>query len=57
MDKQEIRNRLELSGLIHRYKSEKLWVLAFEAYNKETGNKLKPNCGKCFTKVKEWLYR
>lgn len=58
LDKQEIRNRLEISGLIHRFKgSEKLWQLAFEEYNKATGSKLKPTCGVCFNKVKEWLNR
>ena len=57
MDKQEIKNRLEQSGLINRYRNEKLWQLAFDAYNKEQGTKLKPNCGVCFTKVKEWLNR
>lgn len=56
MDKQEIRNRLEQSGLINRFKGDqKLWQLAFDWYNKETESKLKPNCGVCFKKVKEWL--
>lgn len=58
MDKQEIKNRLEQSGLINRFKGDqKLWQMAFDAYNSATGSKLKPTCGVCFTKVKEWLNR
>jgi hypothetical protein len=58
MDKKEILNRLTESGLINRYKgSEKLWQLAFDAYNVSNGTKLKANCGVCFSKVKEWLNR
>jgi len=58
MDKQEILKRLNESGLINRFKgSEKLWQLAFDAYNSSNGTRLKANCGVCFTKVKEWLNR
>jgi hypothetical protein len=57
LDKEEIKNRLIQSGLINRFSNEKLWQMAFDEYNKATGSKLKPNCGTCFVKVKEWLIK
>jgi len=57
MDKAEIKKRLIESGLIHRFRNEKLWQLAFEEYNKASKSNLKPTCGRCFGKVKEWIER
>lgn len=58
LDKGEIKNRLIEAGLINRFKGDQfLWQEAFRMYNEATGSKLRPTCGVCFAKVKEWLDR
>lgn len=58
MEKSEIKKRLQESGLIERFRgNEKLWQLAFKAYNEENRTNLKPNCGRCFQKVKEFILK
>jgi hypothetical protein len=55
MTKEEVKNRLIESGLINRFKNHPLWVQAFNLYNSHKDANLKPTCGTCFKKVKEWL--
>jgi len=58
VDNAEIKKRLIEGGLIERFRgSEKLWQLAFKEYNFANGTNLKPNCGRCFQKVKEFILK
>lgn len=57
MSKEVIKNKLIETGLINRFKNHVLWVQAFNLYNAEKGANLKPTCGTCFKKVKEWLIK
>jgi len=57
VEKSEIKQGVENAGLWNRYRNEHWWRVAFEAYNKASGSNLKPTCGRCFGKVKEWLER
>jgi hypothetical protein len=53
MTRTEVKNNL--GAQIYRYDNTQEWRDAFLLYNAVHGTKLKPNCGKCFEKVKEWL--
>jgi len=57
MNRQELYKALQESGLFHRIDKHPLWVRAFEAYNLEhpEGQLTDFGCGRCFSKVKEWL--
>lgn len=56
--KKEVLGKLKSTGAIHRYdRHEEIWKEAFELYRVETGEHLSLKCGKCFSKVKEWLSR
>jgi len=55
MTKEEVKNNLISSGLINRFKVSYWWSQAFNLYNSHKGSNLKPTCGTCFKKVKEWL--
>ena len=57
MTKEEIKTKLLTTGLINRFKLDPTWVEAFLMYNEEKKAKLKPSCGSCFKKVKEWIMR
>jgi hypothetical protein len=57
MTKEEVKKRLIESGLINRFKQAPLWNMAFNLYNSTKGESLKPTCGTCFKKVKEWILR
>jgi len=58
MDNAEIKKRLQEGALIERFRgNEKLWQLAFKSYNEANSTNLKPNCGRCFQKVKEYILK
>jgi hypothetical protein len=57
MDKEGVREKLYETGLIHRYNSDQIWKRAFKIYMEATGDRVDIGCGRCYTKVKEWLER
>jgi hypothetical protein len=57
MSKEEIKQGLVAAGLWHRFKNVYWWQRAFDEYNLASGSKLRPTCGVCFKKVREWLER
>lgn len=57
LTKEEIKKALVDSGKIHRFTSDNLWLQAFKSYNTENKSSLKPSCGTCFQRVKEWILK
>jgi len=58
MSKEELMTGIKSSGYWNRYtKDSYWWQKAFDEYNLASGSKLRPTCGGCFKKVKEWLER
>lgn len=55
MTKEEVKNNLIPHR--NRFDDNKQWRDAFKIYNDFHGTTLKPNCGRCFEKVREWLER
>jgi hypothetical protein len=55
MSKEELKKGLQAAGLWNRYRNEYWWQKAFDEYNFASGSKLRPTCGMCFKKVKEWI--
>ena len=57
MSKAELYKALQESGLFHRIGKHPLWKQAFELYNEHhpDGRLTDFGCGRCFSKVKEWL--
>jgi hypothetical protein len=55
VDKQEKMVGLKSSGYWNRFTNVYWWQKAFDEYNLASGSKLRPTCGMCFKKVKEWL--
>jgi len=47
----------QLRPFLHRYTDNVQWKNAFRLYNEVHGTKLRPDCGKCYTAVKEWLQK
>lgn len=57
LDKSEVLNKLNETGLMHRYNNDQLWKRAFNLYMQATADKVDIGCGRCYTKVKEWLQK
>ena len=57
LTKEQIKEALVSTGRIHRFTSDNLWLQAFKIYNLEKKSSLKPSCGSCFQRVKEWLLK
>lgn len=57
LSKEEIKTALVNTGSINRFRSDNLWGQAFQMYNSERKENLKPTCGTCFKKVKEWILK
>jgi len=55
MTKEEVKQKLIDTGLINRFRNDHTWIQAFNLYNSTKGANLKPSCGTCFKKVKEWI--
>jgi hypothetical protein len=55
MTKQDIKERLQVSGHWHRPSTHPLWQTAFDLYMQETQQPVSVTCSKCFDKVKKWL--
>jgi hypothetical protein len=53
--KEELLNHMRASREFNTFGKTSGWKLAFQMHRDATGMKLKMNCPKCFTMVKEWL--
>lgn len=55
MTKAEILIELKKAGQFDSSRKTPLWEIAFTLYNTANNSKLRPSCGGCFNKVRNWL--
>lgn len=58
MTREQLRDKMKVSGELERFNKSEDWANAFELYKAQTGDyQVSIKCSSCFRKVKEWLLK
>ncbi len=58
MTREELRDKMLVSGELERFGPTENWKAAFELYKAQTGDyQVSVKCQDCFRKIKKWLTR